>query len=100
LWHTSRYYPRITLERLSKTVINFRIDGLWHGNYTREFQTRVKTRSLSFVTIPNVVVKWLTLLLRNREVPSLNLGQETGYPDCSSWISSVPLGKCRGRTLN
>jgi hypothetical protein len=30
---------------------------------------------------PNVVVEWLTLLLRIREVPGTNLGSETGYPD-------------------
>jgi hypothetical protein len=29
----------------------------------------------------NVVVKWLTLLLRIREIQSSNLGTETGYPD-------------------
>jgi hypothetical protein len=30
---------------------------------------------------PNVVVEWLTLLLRIREVPGSNLGPDTGYPD-------------------
>jgi hypothetical protein len=29
---------------------------------------------------PNVVVKWLTLLLRTREVQSLNHGPEADYP--------------------
>jgi hypothetical protein len=32
---------------------------------------------------PNVVVEWLTLLLRIRKVPSSNLGTETGYLDYS-----------------
>jgi hypothetical protein len=30
---------------------------------------------------PNVMVKWLTLLLRIWEVPGSSLGPETGYPD-------------------
>jgi hypothetical protein len=29
----------------------------------------------------NVVVEWLTLLLHIPEVPDLNLGPETGYPN-------------------
>jgi hypothetical protein len=32
-------------------------------------------------TAPNVVVEWLSLLLRIREVPISNFGPETGYPD-------------------
>jgi hypothetical protein len=31
--------------------------------------------------ILNVVVEWLTLLLRIQQVPGSNLGLETGYPD-------------------
>jgi hypothetical protein len=31
--------------------------------------------------LPNVVVEWLTLLLRIREVPVSNLDPETGCPD-------------------
>jgi hypothetical protein len=31
---------------------------------------------------PNVLVEWLAFLLRIREVSSLNLGPQTGYPDC------------------
>jgi hypothetical protein len=30
---------------------------------------------------PNVVVEWLTLLLRIRKLSGSNLGPETGYPD-------------------
>jgi hypothetical protein len=30
---------------------------------------------------PIVIVEWLTLLLRNREVPVSNLGPATGYAD-------------------
>jgi hypothetical protein len=30
---------------------------------------------------PNVVVEWVTLLLRVREVQHSNVGPETGYPD-------------------
>jgi hypothetical protein len=39
--------------------------------------TVVKTSNL----VSNVVVKWLTLVLRIRDVPGSNLGPETGYPD-------------------
>jgi hypothetical protein len=38
------------------------------------------TESLD-VNLPNVVVEWLTLLLRIPEVPGLILGPETGYTD-------------------
>jgi hypothetical protein len=31
--------------------------------------------------LPNVVVKWLTLLLRIRDFSGSNLGPETGFPD-------------------
>jgi hypothetical protein len=30
---------------------------------------------------PNVIVEWLTILLRIREVSGSNLGPETSYPD-------------------
>jgi hypothetical protein len=41
----------------------------------------------------NVVVEWLTLLLRIREVQGSNLVPETVYHDRVSWLSSVPPGK-------
>jgi hypothetical protein len=44
-------------------------------------------------TEPNVVVKWLTLLLRIRKVPTSNLGIGTVYPDRFSWFSSIQKGK-------
>jgi hypothetical protein len=45
---------------------------------------------------PNVVVEWLTLLLRIREVPGSNFGPLTGYPGLYfSWFLSAPLGECR-----
>jgi hypothetical protein len=31
--------------------------------------------------LPNIVVEWLTLLLRIREVPGSNLGPQTGHTD-------------------
>jgi hypothetical protein len=62
---------------------------------------------LIFVTVvawsllQNVLVRWLTFLLRTREVPGSNLGPETGYPDWGiSWLSSVPPGKCRNSPVN
>jgi hypothetical protein len=50
---------------------------------------------LSF-RVPNVVVEWVTPLLRIRNIPGSNLGPETGYLDCGiSWFLSVPPGKHR-----
>jgi hypothetical protein len=49
---------------------------------------------------PNVVVEWLTLLLRIREGTGSNFDLETGYPDLGfSWFSSVPPCECRDNTL-
>jgi hypothetical protein len=49
---------------------------------------------------PNVMVEWLTLLLRIREVLLSNLGPENGYPDWRfSWFSSVPPDKYCDSTL-
>jgi hypothetical protein len=40
------------------------------------------------------MVEWLIFLLRIREVPGLNLCQNTGYLDRElSWLSSVTPGK-------
>jgi hypothetical protein len=33
------------------------------------------------IPVLNVMIEWLTILLRIREVPGSNFGQETGYPD-------------------
>jgi hypothetical protein len=52
-------------------------------------------RRLDIVSLPsmNVVVEWLTILLRIREVS--NLGPEIGIPDQGfSWFSLVPPGEC------
>jgi hypothetical protein len=49
----------------------------------------------------NVIVEWLALPLRIREVPGSNLGPETGCPDWGfSRFSSVTPGKCRDSTSN
>jgi hypothetical protein len=40
------------------------------------------------------MVEWLIFLLHIREVPGLNLGQNTGYLDRElSWLSPVTPGK-------
>jgi hypothetical protein len=50
---------------------------------------------------PNVVVGWLTLLLRNQEVPGSNLGPKTGCPDWGFlWFFSVPPRDFRNIILN
>jgi hypothetical protein len=36
---------------------------------------------LRYTYVPNIVVEWLTLLLRIREVSGLNLDFEAGYPE-------------------
>jgi hypothetical protein len=47
------------------------------------------------VLSPNVIVKWLTLLLRIQEVPGSNLSPDTGYHDWGFlWFSSVTPGEC------
>jgi hypothetical protein len=49
---------------------------------------------------PNVVVEWLTLLLRIREVLGSNLGPDIGYTDWGvSWVSSVPPAEFEDRTF-
>jgi hypothetical protein len=55
------------------------------------------TRAFSKPEVPpNVVVEWVTPLLRIREVPGSNIAPETGYSDWGfSWVSSVPPGECR-----
>jgi hypothetical protein len=48
----------------------------------------------------NVVVKWLTLLLRIREFLGSHLGPKTGYPKSGcSLFSSVPQGNFRDSNL-
>jgi hypothetical protein len=45
---------------------------------------------------PNVVVKWLALMLCIRVIPGSDLSLETGYHHWDfSWFSSVTPGKCR-----
>jgi hypothetical protein len=57
--------------------------------------SRTINKRWSFSTGLNVAAKWLVILLRISDIPDSNLGQETGYPDCASWFSSIPPGKCR-----
>jgi hypothetical protein len=48
---------------------------------------------------PNVVVEWLTLLLRIREAPGSNLGPVTSYLMRFSWLSEITPGKCQNSAL-
>jgi hypothetical protein len=48
---------------------------------------------------PDVVLEWLTLLLRFWEVLSSNLGPETGYPDCFFFHGFSSPSRCRDNTL-
>jgi hypothetical protein len=41
----------------------------------------IPLKALSIFASPNVVVEWLTLLLRIREISGSNFGPKTGYPD-------------------
>jgi hypothetical protein len=69
---------------------------LWFESlFDSECETECETVS------PNVVVEWLTLLLRSREVPGSNLGPEVDYLGWGfPWPSSVPPSKFRDSTLN
>jgi hypothetical protein len=51
------------------------------GNYNLSLVLVHCETTLFQLPEPNVVVEWLTLLLRIRKVPASNLGPETGYPD-------------------
>jgi hypothetical protein len=55
----------------------------------------------STVEISNAAAKAVTLLLRVRNIPGSSVGPHTGYPNRSlSWVSSLPLRKFQGSTLN
>jgi hypothetical protein len=41
----------------------------------------MRFRYVTYCIVPNVAVEWLALLLGIRDVPRLDLGQKTGYPD-------------------
>jgi hypothetical protein len=44
--------------------------------------------------MPNLVVEWLALLLRIREIPVSKPGLETGYTDWDiPWLPSVHTGE-------
>jgi hypothetical protein len=50
---------------------------------------------------PSFAVESSALLLNIWEVPSSNLGQQTGFPECSLlWFSSVTPGKFQDNTSN
>jgi hypothetical protein len=48
--------------------------------YCFHFQS-VTAQKTNIDTLSNVVVEWIKLLLRIREVPDSNLSQENGYPE-------------------
>jgi hypothetical protein len=69
-----------------------KLHRLFHGCYI--IRTYAQTNEYS----PSVMVEWLTLLLRIREVPSSKLGPMTGYLDWGfSWFYSAPEGKILGK---
>jgi hypothetical protein len=75
-------------------------DSLFHWIYISDFASNIFCYVNFNIVKPIVVVEWLTLLLRIRKVPGLNLGSETGYPDLGfSWFSPVPPGKCWDTSL-
>jgi hypothetical protein len=47
----------------------------------RESKQQTTSRILQLHDLPKVMVEWLALLLRIREIPVPNLDPETGYPD-------------------
>jgi hypothetical protein len=75
-----------------------------HGSNKKKTLVKKNIESkctISLLIGPNVVVGWLTLLVRVREVPILNLGPVTYYPYLDfSWIFSVSPNIYRNRALN
>jgi hypothetical protein len=89
-------------ERIWKQVLTTYIKVvLQHSRgETEEDNDIITNYPFSIMHTPNVVVKWLALPFRIREVPGSNLCPETGYPDWDfSWFSSVPPGECHDSIL-
>jgi hypothetical protein len=64
----------------SRDLQNLRIVQLVNKSPTF-YGTRISLQRSQETKTPNVVVEWLTLMLRIKEVPASNPGPETGYPD-------------------
>jgi hypothetical protein len=63
-------------------------------------ESRLPFSSIFVPQRPNIVVEWLTPLLRIREVLGSNVGPETGYPDWAcSWFYSFSPGEWRPSIL-
>jgi hypothetical protein len=65
------------------------------SNYERQATPSTLLATLMLKTVsssvtPNMVVEWLTLLLRIREIPGSNLHPETGYRDTFSCFRQSP----------
>jgi hypothetical protein len=59
-----------------------------------------KENSVNKIKEEKLVVEWLKILLRIREVPSSNLVPKNGYTDPGlSWFYSVPPEECRDSAL-
>jgi hypothetical protein len=64
-------------------------NAFWHSSFSRVYrflffpllpsEEEVTVHKTAF--LPNILVKWLTLLLRIQEVPGSNLIPDTGQPD-------------------
>jgi hypothetical protein len=63
----------------------FTLTGNLKGRYRLRYVSEDWRMLLKFILLkyaPNIVVGWLTLLFRIREVPGLNLGPETVQSFC------------------
>jgi hypothetical protein len=60
-------------------------NAFWHSSFSRVYRflffPPLPSEEEVTAFLPNIVVKWLTLLLRIQEVPGSNLVPDTGQPD-------------------
>jgi hypothetical protein len=108
--------PDVVVKRkiLSRRTSNStRNSTWWRRNQANQAQTRARghcaiqgqmsifmkaTNFLGYVYLPNVVVEWITLLLRFLEDQVSNIDPETGYTDRFFVFFSVPPGICGDST--
>jgi hypothetical protein len=106
LWSVSllqRDYTALYPRTLSSSTLSLHKTDLTRIQCHEHLQnnpTRYR-RLIPYCVTPNVVAKWLKILLRIREVPSSNVDKETSYRDAGfSWFPSDPPSKCWDTALN
>jgi hypothetical protein len=97
--------PRSSISRSYISSPTWRLQGVAGHFYFYVWQNTPFDFTVPVIFAPNVVVKWLTFLLRIRKVPGLNLGPETSYSDWgffvvssvspADWYNTLKLGHDR-----